>query len=86
MVTREDGSKFDYIVCMDNNNVSDVKDLIPGISKDKIYLLGEYDPDLNDDIIKDPYYASSVEEFERVYEICQRACRRFLDSVYFDYV
>lgn len=71
---------------MDNHNVSDVKDLIPGIGQDKIFLLGEYDSDLKDGVIEDPYYASSLEEFERVYEICERACKRFLESVDFDYV
>ena len=86
VVTPQDGKKFDYIMCMDNNNVSDVKDLIPGVSQDKICLLGTYDPDLKGGIINDPYYSSSVEEFERVFEICERACKAFLDSVDFDYV
>ena len=79
-MTPEDGSKFDYIMCMDDGNIKDVKALIPGFSKDKIRLLGEYDPDLNNSIIKDPY-GSSVVVYEQVYEICERACKQFLESV-----
>lgn len=86
MVTPKDGEKFDYLVCMDHDNVRDVKDLIPGVSQDKICLLGGYDADLTDDIVSDPYYADGNEEFERVYEICERACKTFLESVDFDYV
>ena len=74
------------IVCMDDRNVRDVKDLIPGISQDKIHLLGEYDSDLSGNVIEDPYYSADIEAFERVYEICERACKAFLESVDFDYV
>lgn len=79
VVTAQDGSKFDH-------NVRDVKDLIPGISQDKIHLLGEYDSDLSGNIIEDPYYSADIEAFEKVYEICERACKAFLESVDFDYV
>ena len=86
IITEKDGEKFDYLVCFDDFNVQEVKRLLPGISQDKIVLLGKFDRQLKDGIIKDPYYASDDEEFEQVYEICQRACRAFLDSVDFDYV
>ena len=86
VVTAQDGSKFDHIVCMDDHNVRDIKDLIPGISQDKIHLLGEYDSDLSGNVIEDPYYSADIEAFERVYEICERACKAFLESVDFDYV
>lgn len=86
IITKKDGEKFDYLICFDDFNVQEVKGLLPGISHDKIILLGKFDRQVKDGIIKDPYYASDDEEFERVYEICQRACRAFLDSVDFDYV
>ena len=86
IITKQDGEKFDYLVCFDDFNIQEVKGLLPGVSQDKIVLLGKFDRQLPDGIIKDPYYASDDEEFEQVYEICQRACRVFLDSVDFDYV
>ena len=86
IVTKEDSEKFDYIVCFDDFNVQEVKRLLPGVSQDKIHLLGKFDRQLKDGIIKDPYYASDKTEFELVYATCQRACRAFLDSVDFDNV
>ena len=71
---------------MDEHNIRDLKGLIPGISREKIHLLGEYDPDLSGSIIEDPYYSKDIEVFEKVYETCERACKAFLESVDFDYV
>nr|XP_046154596.1 low molecular weight phosphotyrosine protein phosphatase isoform X2 [Oncorhynchus gorbuscha] len=56
-VTKEDFMSFDYILCMDESNLSDLKKKANSVknSKAKIELLGSYDPE-KQLIIKDPYY------------------------------
>ncbi|XP_068198348.1 low molecular weight phosphotyrosine protein phosphatase isoform X1 [Antennarius striatus] len=77
-VTKEDFLSFDYILCMDENNLSDLNRKAKAVknSTAKIELLGSYDPQ-NQRIIKDPYYGSA-EDFEKVYEQCVRCCQAFL--------
>ncbi|KAL0967805.1 hypothetical protein UPYG_G00257330 [Umbra pygmaea] len=67
-VTKEDFQNFDYILCMDESNLSDLKKKANSLkkSKAKIELLGSYDPE-KQLIIKDPYYGHE-EDFENVYE------------------
>ncbi|XP_051264868.1 low molecular weight phosphotyrosine protein phosphatase isoform X1 [Dicentrarchus labrax] len=78
-VTREDFMNFEYILCMDENNLSELNrkaKLVKGY-KAKIELLGSYDPE-KQRIIKDPYYGSD-EDFEKVYDQCVRCCKAFLE-------
>ncbi|KAL7865049.1 hypothetical protein AOLI_G00164690 [Acnodon oligacanthus] len=79
-VTKEDFESFDYILCMDESNLRDLKRKANSIKnfKAKIELLGSYDPD-NQLIIQDPYYGSD-KDFETVYEQCVRCCRVFLEK------
>ncbi|XP_068614649.1 low molecular weight phosphotyrosine protein phosphatase-like isoform X1 [Brachionichthys hirsutus] len=79
-VTKEDFMSFEYILCMDENNLSELnrKAKVWKNSTAKIELLGSYDPQ-NQRIIKDPYYGSA-EDFEKVYEQCCRCCQAFLEA------
>ncbi|KAM3861552.1 low molecular weight phosphotyrosine protein phosphatase isoform 2-T2 [Diretmus argenteus] len=79
-VTKDDFMSFDYILCMDESNLSDLKRKANSVknSRAKIELLGSYDPQ-KQLIIKDPYYGSD-EDFEKVYEQCMRCCKTFLES------
>ncbi|XP_035534779.1 low molecular weight phosphotyrosine protein phosphatase isoform X1 [Morone saxatilis] len=79
-VTKEDFLNFEYILCMDENNLSELnrKAKLVKDYKAKIELLGSYDPQ-KQRIIKDPYYGSD-EDFEKVYEQCVRCCKAFLES------
>uniref|UniRef100_A0A3Q2Q454 Low molecular weight phosphotyrosine protein phosphatase n=1 Tax=Fundulus heteroclitus TaxID=8078 RepID=A0A3Q2Q454_FUNHE len=79
-VTKDDFMSFDYILCMDESNLSDLKKKANSVKncKAKIELLGSYDPQ-NQLIIKDPYYGSD-EDFEKVYEQCLRCCKAFLEK------
>ena len=54
-LSRDDFSVFDYIFCMDRENVANVKRVQPQSAKAKVLLFGEYDP-LKELIIEDPYY------------------------------
>ncbi|KAG8177934.1 hypothetical protein JTE90_000797 [Oedothorax gibbosus] len=78
-VRAEDFTKFDYIFGMDENNISDLKDLAPKHYTAKIELLGDYDPQ-GPCIIRDPYYDDGSEGFEEVYKQCMRCCKAFLEK------
>ncbi|XP_030201293.1 low molecular weight phosphotyrosine protein phosphatase isoform X2 [Gadus morhua] len=79
-VTKEDFMNFEYILCMDDSNMSELKRKAKSVSNysAKIELLGSYDPQ-KQLIIKDPYYGSQ-EDFETVYEQCVRCCKVFLEN------
>ncbi|KAI3364294.1 hypothetical protein L3Q82_011095 [Scortum barcoo] len=79
-VTKEDFMSFEYILCMDENNLSDLNRKAKSVqnSQAKIELLGSYDPQKKR-IIKDPYYGCD-EDFEKVYEQCVRCCKAFLEA------
>ncbi|XP_013867012.1 low molecular weight phosphotyrosine protein phosphatase isoform X2 [Austrofundulus limnaeus] len=78
-VTKDDFMSFDYILCMDESNLSDLKRKANAVKnrKAKIELLGSYDPQ-KQLIINDPYYGSD-QDFEKVYEQCLRCCKAFLE-------
>ncbi|XP_077599852.1 low molecular weight phosphotyrosine protein phosphatase [Stigmatopora nigra] len=79
-VTSDDFMKFDFILCMDQSNLKDLNDKGNSVKnhKAKVELLGKYDPQKKL-IIRDPYYGSD-EDFETVFEQCQRCCKAFLES------
>ncbi|XP_058470327.1 low molecular weight phosphotyrosine protein phosphatase isoform X2 [Solea solea] len=79
-VTKNDFTSFEYILCMDDSNLRDLKSKASAVknSSAKIELLGLYDPQ-NQRIIEDPYYGSAS-DFEKVYEQCERCCRAFLEK------
>ncbi|KAM3603326.1 uncharacterized protein V6R79_020448 [Siganus canaliculatus] len=79
-VTKDDFMSFDYILCMDESNLSELNRKAKSVKdyKAKIELLGSYDPQ-KQHIIKDPYYGSD-KDFETVYEQCDRCCKVFLEK------
>ncbi|XP_017342316.1 low molecular weight phosphotyrosine protein phosphatase isoform X2 [Ictalurus punctatus] len=78
-VTKEDFATFEYILCMDESNLRDLKKKANGVNncKAKIELLGSYDPEKQLHI-QDPYYGNE-QDFEKVYEQCVRCCKVFLE-------
>ncbi|XP_072298736.1 low molecular weight phosphotyrosine protein phosphatase isoform X2 [Eucyclogobius newberryi] len=79
-VTKEDFQTFEYILCMDESNLSDLKKKANSVksTKAKIELLGSYDPQ-KQLIIQDPYYGSD-KDFETVHQQCVRCCKAFLEA------
>ncbi|XP_041043583.1 low molecular weight phosphotyrosine protein phosphatase isoform X1 [Carcharodon carcharias] len=79
-VTKNDFLTFDYMLCMDESNLRDLKRKAEKVKKYKseIKLLGSFDPQ-NHLIIQDPYYGSEV-DFEEVYQQCLRCCTAFLEA------
>ncbi|KAM8952703.1 low molecular weight phosphotyrosine protein phosphatase isoform 2-T2 [Pelodytes ibericus] len=79
-ITRDDFLSYDFILCMDESNLRDLKKKCSQVQncKAKIELLGSYDPQKRL-IIEDPYYGSD-EDFETVYQQCVRCCKSFLEK------
>ncbi|KAK9871518.1 hypothetical protein WA026_012889 [Henosepilachna vigintioctopunctata] len=78
-IKKSDFSEFDFIFGMDEENVSDLENMAPSNTKAIIGLLGDYDPQ-GERIIRDPYYDSGSEGFEKCYQQCVRSCTAFLDQ------
>ncbi|XP_062407137.1 low molecular weight phosphotyrosine protein phosphatase isoform X1 [Sardina pilchardus] len=79
-VTQDDFQSYDYMLCMDESNLSDLNKKASKVKncKAKVELLGSYDPQ-KVLIIRDPYYGSD-QDFETVYEQCVRCCNAFLEA------
>ncbi|KAI3636602.1 hypothetical protein MIR68_005291 [Amoeboaphelidium protococcarum] len=77
----EDFQRFDYILCMDDSNLSNVKQHASNVanSKAQIQLLGSYDPQ-GQKIIVDPYYGD-MSDFEVNFQQCLRSCENFMKQV-----
>ena len=73
----EDFKKFHYIFGMDHENMSDLEDMKPSDSSAKLLLLGDFDPH-GEKIIRDPYYDSNSDGFEKAYVQAFRCCEQFL--------
>lgn len=78
-VTVKDFDEFDYVLCMDESNLSDLKRLQPKGSKAIVKLFGEYDPN-GDRIIEDPYYGGN-DGFEFNFNQVTRASEGLLKSL-----
>jgi protein-tyrosine phosphatase len=79
---RSDFARFDYVLALDRENLADLVRLAPDApARAKLHLLREFDPaSPPDSDVPDPYYGD-VDGFERVFEICEAACRGLLDHV-----
>ncbi|KAF2881892.1 hypothetical protein ILUMI_24273 [Ignelater luminosus] len=75
----EDFNKFDYILGVDEKNVVKLKEMAPKNCKAKILLLSDFDTE-EDRIIRDPYFDTGLEGFEKCYQQCLRCCKAFLDK------
>lgn len=80
-ICEEDFEKFDYILCMDEENLADLKAMEKKVKNKHavVKLLGEYDPE-GERIISDPYYGGD-KGFERNFKQVTRCCTAFIKSV-----
>lgn len=62
-VTKSDYDKYDYIVCMDKNNLRNIKYIIPDDPQNKISLLMSFAGKNND--VADPWYTGDFDITER---------------------
>lgn len=80
-----DFKTFDYIFGMDDENISDLKNLQEKVTekerKAEILMLGQQDPD-GEREVPDPYYGSGSSQFDDVLQQCVKCCDKFLDKIY----
>ena len=62
-MTKSDYEKYDYIICMDKNNLRNIKYIIPADPQNKISLLMEYAGESRD--VADPWYTGDFDITER---------------------
>ncbi|KAG0006989.1 hypothetical protein BGZ65_000379 [Modicella reniformis] len=74
-----DFAKYDYILCMDEENLRDLEDMAPEGHKAAVKMFGTYDPK-GDRIIKDPYYGPQG-GFDRNFAQCTRCTDALLESL-----
>lgn len=74
-VNPEDAKKFDLVVGLDSNNVSDLKRL--GMAN--VRKLGDYG--YNGEDVPDPYFFPGFEGFDRVYTMIERCCEGLLEAL-----
>lgn len=81
-VVTNDFDRFDYVIAMDRANQRHLLRIAPGkVSKSKVALFRNYDPDSPRDAdVPDPYYGEG-DGFERVLDICEAACRGLLQHI-----
>lgn len=74
-LTKEDGERFDYFICMDESNVENTRRILGG-DKEVLRLL-----DLTTHTVKevpDPYYTG---DFEETYQLCLEGCTKLLEKL-----
>lgn len=76
---RSDFGRFDYVLAMDRQNQHHLLALATPDMQAKVHLLRRFDPqhDPADADVPDPYYGGA-DGFERVFDICEAACRGLL--------
>ncbi len=75
-VTQSDYEYYDYLICMDKNNIRNLSRIIPADPQSKITLLLEFAGKNQD--IADPWYTGN---FDITYEDVVIGCEAFLNKV-----
>ncbi len=76
LVTRSDYDYFSYIFVMDNNNLRNIRRIIPNDTDHKISMLMDYTDTPKD--IADPWYTGN---FDLTWEEVNEGCKRLLEGV-----
>ncbi len=81
-VTRQDFSRFDYILAMDRNNLRELKNLMGSVARPeaRLFIMREFDNARSGKDVDDPYYLGG-EGFENCYRVLDESCRNFLDFI-----
>ena len=79
---RSDFARFDYVLALDQENFEDLVGLAPDAqARAKVHLLRDFDPaSPPHSDVPDPYYGG-IDGFDRVFEICEAACRGLLNHL-----
>lgn len=78
---KSDFEDFQYILCMDYDNLANIKDLEPVDSKAILQLFGEYcEHQGTPHAVPDPYYGGA-DGFENVINMVEEGCRNLLEKI-----
>ena len=79
MHRKSDGNEFDFVLCMDLSNLSNVRSVLGSDCKAEIQLLGSYDPSGIEEI-DDPYYGEE-DGFDECFEHCSRTLDNLIQTL-----
>lgn len=80
-VAPEDFDRFDLLIGMDDQNLNDLKAMLPDAAHAaKLSLLLEHAPELGVREVPDPYYGGAA-GFEHVLDLVEVACDRLLERL-----
>lgn len=81
-VTKDDFTRFDYLLAMDRTNRDELLALAPSAeAREKVALLRGFDPQSPPQAeVPDPYYGGP-EGFDHVFDICVAACEGLLRTL-----
>lgn len=75
-VRKSDVQEFDYLIAMDDSNLTDLNRLFG--KQTKIFKITELVPDLGFDHIPDPWYSDN---FAQTYTLLERCCDQLLQQI-----
>ncbi|MFD2369101.1 low molecular weight protein-tyrosine-phosphatase [Brevibacillus sp. GCM10020057] len=75
-ITPDDFAAFDYVVCMDEENLSALQRMAP--AGKKVYRLLDFASAAKEQNVEDPYYTG---RFAYVYELVEDGCRGLLAHI-----
>ncbi len=76
LLTKQDGERYDYLVCMDEYNARDVKRIVGEKNSKKVSLLLSFAGEARS--VADPWY---TRDFEKTYEDVALGCEALLEEV-----
>ena len=77
---RNDFERFDYIIAMDKDNLSNLQFIASPEGREKLYLFLEFAPKLGAKEVPDPYYGGS-KGFDKVFDLVQSASEALLEHI-----
>lgn len=77
-ITPADFDRFDYILAMDGENLSDLRQMLPPDSAIVVKRFLDFADDVSTRDVPDPYYDG---RFEHVYQLVQRGAQALLDAI-----
>jgi protein-tyrosine-phosphatase len=85
-ITVDDFQSFEIIIGMDNYNIRELNKFAAAVGTDnKIFLLGSYNSNKDEQVIHDPFFEERQEDFEKCYEQISSSCENFFRELLVKY-
>ncbi|MDF2682108.1 MAG: ptpA [Brevibacillus sp.] len=75
-ISPDDFAAYDYVVCMDEENLTALKRMAP--AGKKVYRLLDFATGANEENVEDPYYTG---RFSYVYDLVDNGCNGLLEHI-----